>query len=68
VLDVPPAKNKVTEQISGAKTALDAARRFGDQLRIDLAEEALNNLLDRYHTYHASHRREQHGTQTGVDS
>lgn len=45
-------------EIIAAKLALDAARRLGDELRTDLAEETLNNLLDRYHTYHASQRRE----------
>lgn len=40
-------------QIIAAKIALDAARRLGDELRVDLAEENMNNLLDRYHTYHA---------------
>lgn len=50
----------VTEaQITAAKLALDAARRMGDALRIDLAENTLNNLLDRYHRYHTSQRREQ---------
>jgi hypothetical protein len=55
-------------QIVSAKIALDAARRMGDALKIDLAEEAMNSLLDKYHTYHASNRREQNGTQKSVDS
>lgn len=40
------------EQIIAAKLALDAARRLGDLLKVDLAESTLNNLLDRYHSYH----------------
>jgi hypothetical protein len=32
-----------------AKRQLDIARKNGDPLLIDLAEDALNNLLDRYH-------------------
>lgn len=35
------------EQLTQAKHALDAARKHGDELRIALAEAALNDLLDR---------------------
>lgn len=38
-----------------AKLALEAARRVGDALHVELAENSLNDLLDRYHTYHTSH-------------
>lgn len=44
------------EQITAAKMALDSARRLGDLLKIDLAENTLNDLLDRYHTYHTNRR------------
>lgn len=36
--------------ISRAKDSLDAARRKGDELLIDLAEASLNNLLDTFIT------------------
>lgn len=36
--------------------ALDSARRLGDLLKIDLAENTLNDLLDKYHTYHTNRR------------
>lgn len=52
-----PAKISDT-QIVAAKATLDSARRLGDPLRIELAESALNDLLDRYsyHGYHSSQR------------
>lgn len=45
-----PKQNKadLQRQIQQAKLELDAAKRIGDELKIDLAEAALNNLLDRY--------------------
>lgn len=52
-------------QILAAKIALDAARRLGDELRIDLAENTLNDLLDKYHTYHASQTEGVSSAQTG---
>lgn len=48
------APKSLKAQIIGAKIALDSARRIGDKLHIDLAEDALNSLLDDYHTYHTS--------------
>lgn len=55
--DKPPAVVTKT-QIIAAKEALNAARRLGDALRVELAEDAMNNLLDRYgyHTYHPSQK------------
>lgn len=47
-------RSPIVGQIMAAKLALDAARRMGDALRIDLAEASLNNLLERY-SYHTSH-------------
>lgn len=52
------AKEFDRAQIIAAKLALDAARRMGDALKIDLAEGTLNYLLDRYHTYYTSQRRD----------
>jgi hypothetical protein len=46
-------------QIVAAKAALDVARGMGDLLVIDLAESALNSVLDRYHTYLTSQRSNQ---------
>lgn len=50
MLDKPPVKVSQTQIIS-AKVALDAARRIGDTLHTALAEDALNDLLDRYSSY-----------------
>jgi hypothetical protein len=56
----PHAKvSAIDAQVTAAKLALDAARRIGDTLKMDLAESTLNDLLDRYHTYHTQQRREQ---------
>lgn len=41
-------------EIADAKRYLDFARESGDTLKTDLAESVLNDLLDRYHTYHTS--------------
>lgn len=41
----PPAA--LTDKITKAKRALEMARAHGDKLTIDLAEAALNDLLDR---------------------
>ena len=41
-------KEQLQDKIRQAKLELDAAKRIGDELKIDLAEAALNNLLDRY--------------------
>jgi hypothetical protein len=49
-----PESEVTTAQITTAKVALDAARQMGDELKVDLAENTLNNLLDRYHAYHTS--------------
>lgn len=46
-------------EIADAKRYLDLMRESGDRLKIDLAESVLNDLLDRYHGYHTSHRRNQ---------
>lgn len=35
-------------RITVVKKELDAARRSGDQLRADLLEDTLNDLLDKY--------------------
>ena len=55
---MPAKQQEIREDIAAAKTALDTARLLGDQLRIDLCENTLNNLLDRYHEYHTSNRRD----------
>jgi hypothetical protein len=43
---MPISTAKLLTYIIHAKRALDAARIHGDQLQIDLAEAALNDLLD----------------------
>lgn len=54
--DVPEVtESEVTgDDIAHAKLNLDLARHGGDRLRIDLAEAALNDLLERFprHTCH----------------
>lgn len=47
---------KHAEVIRQVKAELDAARRNGDKLKIDLLEAALNDLFDNptYHTYFTS--------------
>lgn len=52
-----PRNERWAAQVTAAKAALDAARLMGDKLREDLAESTLNSLLDRYHTYYTSQRR-----------
>lgn len=37
-----------TEEITKAKRELDAARKTGDELKIELAIAALDDLLDRF--------------------
>ena len=38
----------ITTRITEAKDALDVARAHGDELTIALAEDALNDLLEKY--------------------
>jgi hypothetical protein len=42
-----PINSIDTIEITMAKRKLDSAREHGDELQIDLAEGALNDLLDR---------------------
>jgi hypothetical protein len=53
---VTPDKPELRTEISTVKAALDAARQVGDKLREDLYESSLNDLLDRYHSYHTQRR------------
>lgn len=54
---VPPAVTRPGDaEIADAKRYLDLMRETGDQLKIDLAESTLNDLLDRYHSYHTNRR------------
>lgn len=46
-------------EIADAKRYLDLMRESGDTLKAALAEGVLNDLLDRYHSYHASQPEEQ---------
>ena len=41
--------------IQDAKERLDFARFDGDKLKIDLATDVLNTLLERYHACHSCH-------------
>lgn len=41
------ATKVTTDEITKAKQELDRARRLGDELKIELAQAALNDLLDR---------------------
>lgn len=54
--DSPLEIRRYQRKIALAKLTLEAARRVGDTLHVALAENALNDLLDRYHTYHTSQR------------
>lgn len=47
--ETPPsdAASKLVTMIRLAKDALDGAREHGDPLRADLAEAAMNDLLER---------------------
>jgi hypothetical protein len=57
-MPVQPAITRPGEaEIADAKRYLDYVRALGDRLKIDLAEDTLNDLLDRYHTYHTNQRR-----------
>ena len=44
--ELPP--KTMESAIRKAKTTLDLARSLNDPLRVDLAEAALNDLLERY--------------------
>jgi len=54
-----PTEQEFGLEILDAKEDLDFARTDGDQLKIDLCEAALNDLLDRY--YHQYHHLEMEG-------
>jgi len=43
-----PTDTVTTKDILVAKDTLDYARLKGDKLKIELCEDALNDLLDRY--------------------
>lgn len=49
--DAPAVSRPGEAEIADAKRYLDLMRTVGDPLRIDLAEDALNDLLDRYPAY-----------------
>lgn len=44
--DQSPASERLHRDISLQKDILNAARKSGDRLRIELAEDGLNSLLD----------------------
>lgn len=52
--------------ILDAKELLDSARSEGDQLKIDLREASLNDLLERYscHSCHSSQTEDSHDRST----
>ena len=47
---------RIEAELNTLKTSLNLARRVGDRLHAELAEDGMNYLLDRYHTYHVSQR------------
>ena len=56
--DAPAVSRPGEAEIADAKRYLDLMRTMGDQLHIDLAENVLNDLLDRYPAYHLSQMEE----------
>jgi len=51
---IPTPVTVTPAEIVNAKDILDYARLRGDRLKIDLAENTLNDLLDKY-SYHVCH-------------